>query len=70
VQIVPIAKQKEWAKQRKKVFKIKRVEVNDAVAMYVLAVIITTEIWFAARSSKPVRRIIFPWVVFTTMGEI
>ena len=51
-------------------FKIKRVEVNDAVAMYVLAVIITTEIWFAARSSKPVRRIIFPWVVFTNMGEI
>ena len=34
-------------------------------------VIITTEIWFAAaRSSKPVRRIIFPWVVFTNMGEI
>jgi len=30
-------KQKEWAKQRKEVFKMKRVEVNDAVAMYVLA---------------------------------
>jgi hypothetical protein len=41
VQIVPIAKQKEWAKQRKKVFKMKRVEVNDVLlrCMYWLVII-------------------------------